>query len=186
MLTQANREARACAIARCEEFAEEIIPNHTPIANSFAANQVPVFVREASAVKFDPDGSEHLERAIEWWSALPPETRHDCMKLLNRMEAWAMYFTNQLADPKVAFGPCGPFFCSLVIQLYAPLIILRQQDTSGNYPNTVKLFKAWMGEMEDQKRGLMEGELLQQLRALQARGSQATRLPDPLGTRLES
>lgn len=186
MLNQAHREARGCAIARCEEFAAEIIPLNAVIVNAFAALKTPVFVEDAADVRFDPDNREDLARAQEWFDGLPPEVRSACIGLMNRMEAWAMYFTNQLADPDIAFGPCGPYFCSRVVQLYPYLLIARNRDpSSGNYPNVVALFKAWIAQLEEERRGLIRGQLLEQLAELQAKGSPRATLKPPLGTQLE-
>jgi hypothetical protein len=186
MLNQAHREARAAAIARCEEFAADIIPANAAIVNAFAAYRTPVFVEDAADVRFDPDSRDDLPRAEAWFQELPSEVRSDCIALMNRMEAWAMYFTHQLADPAVAFGPCAPYFCSRVVQLYPYLLIARNRDpSSGNYPNVVALFKVWITELEEQKRGLIRGRLLEQLAELQATGSPRSTLKPPLGTQLE-
>ncbi len=186
MLNQAHRDARGCAIVRCEEFAAEIIPLNAGIVNAFAALKTPVFVEDAADVRFDPDTREDLARAQEWFDSLPPEVRSACVALMNRMEAWAMYFTHQLAEADIAFGPCGPYFCSRVVQLYPYLLIARNRDqSSGNYPNVVALFKAWIAQLEEERRGLIRGQLLEQLAELQARGSPRSTLKPPLGTQVE-
>ena len=186
MLNQANREARACAIERSEEFAREIIEMNASIVNTFAALRIPVFVEDAARVKFDPDPLDELPRAAEWFGKLPAETQSECIQMLNRLEAWSMYFTQQLADSTVAFGPCGPYFCSRVVQFYACLLLMRNNDeSSGKYPNLVALFKDWIAELEDEKRGLQRGHLLEQLAELQAKGSRRRTIKPPLGTQLE-
>jgi hypothetical protein len=97
-----------------------------------------------------------------------------------------MYFTHQLANQDVAFGPCAPYYCSRVVQLYAYLLIARNADeSSGKYPNVVTLFTEWMAQLEHQKRGMEEGHLLEQLAKLQAKGSPRSKLRPPLGTQLE-
>lgn len=85
MLNQAHRDARGCAIARCEEFAAEIIPMNAAIVNAFAALRTPVFVEDAADVRFDPDNRDDLARAEAWFGALPPEVRSECIALMNRM-----------------------------------------------------------------------------------------------------
>lgn len=186
MLTQATRDAWSCAVHRCEEFADEIIPLNVPVLTNLAAFKVPVFVKHASEVQFDPDNKADLDRAAQWVRNLPAGTLGDCVTLLNRLEAWSMYFTNRLADQKIAAGPCAPFFCSMVVQNYAVLLLHRNRDaSSGKYPNIVKLFKSWWADIEDEKVGHKEGELLKQLAALQRKGSPSSKLPNPLGTELD-
>src|SRR2546422_4730966 len=48
--------------------------------------------------------------------ALPIYLYSSCVTLLNELEAWAMYFTNALADHRIAFGPCAPVYCSLIVR----------------------------------------------------------------------
>lgn len=73
-----------------------------------------------------------------------------------------------------------------MVQLYPYLLIARNRDeSSGNFPNVVSLFRVWIAELEEQKRGLIRGRLLEQLAELQARGSPRNTLKPPLGTQLE-
>ena len=187
MLTRATRDARQGAITRAEEWAREIIVMNGVILTLAAQHKVPVFVSSTSEVRFDPDNAADLEKAGKWCNDLPPEIYTNSLRLLNRMEAWAMYFTCGLADPKMAFGPCAPTFCSMIVQNYALLLLMRAQKSSGKYPNAVKLFKAWLHLLEDEERGLQRGDLLKRLRALQAKGpANAESLPDPIGTDIDT
>lgn len=185
MLHQARRDARECAIKRCEEFAAEIIPMNGPIIDAFAAHQIPVFVETPADVRFDPDNTADIRRAYTWYDSIPPPIRADCHTLLNRLEAWAMYFFHGLADSEVAFGPIAPYYCSRIIQLYPVLLITREFGDGGKYPNIVGLYKAWMAKLEHEQRGLEEGDLLRQLKDLQEKGSPSHKLQDPIGTKLD-
>lgn len=189
--TQAMRDSRDCAIARCEEFGQEIMTLYDPVAVSFMGQKTPVFVQNADEVQFVDPGEEdrseetkHLERAQQWFSKLPAETRGDCIRLLNRLEAWAMYFTHGLAAGPVASGPCASFYCSIVVQQYPVLVVLRDEETSGNYPNLVKLYLAWLEELESHKRGLKEGQMLKELAEMQSKGTHKHKLSEPLGTQI--
>lgn len=185
MLTRAERDSRASAIHRCEEFAREILPMNGPLLNGLAAANVPVFVTDANQVAFDPDNESQIAAASRWWDNLPQQVRSDAVALLNRLEAWSMYFTKRLASYGVASGPCAPMFCSMVVQNYAGLLTLRNlSDSSGKYPNLVEVFKLWIQELEEEKRGLKEGDLLKQLKELQAKGVK-TAPPKPLGTDID-
>lgn len=71
MLTRSQREARQCAIARCEEMAQHIIIRNAEIHGAFAEKKVPRFVNSAGEVRFDPDNKQDLARALAWVAALP-------------------------------------------------------------------------------------------------------------------
>lgn len=186
LVTRAEREGRQCAISRCEELADEIIPQNTKLLNAMAEAGVPPFVSSASELQFDPDNPQLLNKAIDWFNALKPELRGDSILLLNRLEAWSMYFTQRLADPEVAFKPAAPFVVSTVAQLYAVLLIMRSDGAhSGKYPNLVELFQAWRGEMDKVNRGKQVGELLERVRTLQREGTPSAKLQRPLGTDLD-
>jgi hypothetical protein len=186
MLTRAMRDARESAVARGEEFAEEIIPTNGKLLAAFAAAKMPIFVKEASEVAFDSEGEDRLRAARDWWSKLPSAVAYDAVMFLNSIEAWAMYFTNGLADETIAFGPCAPMYCSMIVQHYPILVVHRVGPSSGKYPNAIKLFKGWLVKLEEEKRGLRRGDLLKQLESLQAQaGARAEPLPEPLGTHID-
>jgi hypothetical protein len=181
MLTRAKRDARQTAITRAEEWASEIVPMNYEVLRQFAANNIPVFVKTPAQVRFDPDNQTDLQAAQDWVNKLPGDTQRQSLTVVNRVEAWSMYFTNGLADSKVASGPCAAPFCSLIIQNYALLLIFRAMPSSGKFPNTITLFKAWLADLDEQERGLKKGALLRALRELQSKGPSKGTLPDPLG-----
>lgn len=183
MLTQAKRDARACAIARCEEWAREVIPRNGEIFKIFAQHKVQVFVKTIPEVRFDPDNFDEIKNAQAWLKALPEGVPKMMITHLNALEGWAMYFTHALADPDVAFGPCAPTYCTHVLQYYPMLLVLRANRGSGKFPNVVKLFKAWTAKFEMEQDGQEMRMLLKQLGALQSKGpAPVDPLPPPLGT----
>lgn len=183
MLTRSQREARACAIARCEEMAGEIINTNAALIDRFAELEIQLFVEVSDVVKFDPDASEQLAQAQAWRGKVPPELRSACITQLNKLEAWSMYFTNGVADHQIAFGPCAAVFCGMVVRYYPFLLVSRAGNASGKYPNLVKLFKSWRAEIEAQKDGVTFQELVTKLRDFQAtRRKSGHALEPPLGT----
>lgn len=187
MITRATRQARACALARCEEWAKSVIPQNGEILTAFSAAKVPVFIKDAKDVAFDPDNSDHVKIARDWWQALPPGISPKIITQLNALEAWSMYFIHELADSRVAFGPCAPTFCSQVVQFYAVLLVIRTGGGSGKFPNTIALYKKWIAELGDHEKGKKMASLLKELEQLQAKGpGQPDTLPlVPLGTKLD-
>jgi hypothetical protein len=181
MLTRSQREARGCAIARCEEFAHDIISKNSDHITRFAAANLPLFVERADVVRFDPDTSEHLAAAQTWLHKMPADLHTDCIHLLNRLEAWSMYFTNGVADHEIAFGPCAPVFCSMIVRYYPILLVRRAGQGSGKFPNAVQLFKTWRAKLEAEQDGVKMQGLIEQMRDLQQRRANQPTLPPPLG-----
>jgi hypothetical protein len=181
MVTRAKRDARLTAIARCEEFADEIIPLNQPCLAGMARDKTPVFVKSGSDVRFSDIDPTELKRASEWYAAAPPEVHANAITLLNKVEAWSMYFTAQLADADIAYEPVGTIFCSLVIQYYAILLLLRADTSAGNYTNVVSLYEEWLAKLTDAERAQQQEILLDQIAALQRKGPANTRLGKPLG-----
>jgi hypothetical protein len=189
LLLQAKRDSRNCAVQRCEEFAREIVDLNIPLLDEYARSKATVFAQETGPPQFDPDINEHVVKAQVWLSKLSPEAQNRSVVLLNRLEAWSMYFTHQLADPKVAIGPCGPYFTAMVVRDYAVLLWQRNRDpSSGKFPNIVKLYQAWTAESERDQIGSETGALLQRINELQHREKAAmlVTLDDPLGTVIDS
>lgn len=159
-------------------------PDERSYCERTGGKQDPLIREEGPTGSLKPT-KEELDAAKAWFAAAPPEVLGNIVALLNRLEAWSMYFTKELADPDVAFGPCAPWFCSTVIQYYAVLLVVRTRGSSGKFPNTVRLFEGWLSGLEEQARGLKEGDLLNQLATLQATGAPKKTLPPPLGTSLD-
>jgi hypothetical protein len=182
MLTRSKREARQCAISRCEELAKVIIPANQRLSSKLGAAQIPVFVKSPEEVTFDPKKSDHLPKAREWVSKLPTSLHNDCIHHINMLEGWAMYFTNLIADEQIAFGPCAPVFCSQMAQYFPVFVVHRANQRSGKYPNAVKLFEIWRHRLETAESGIKMQELVEKISELQKRPSGPQPLPLPLGT----
>lgn len=190
LLLQAKRDARSCAVQRCEEFAREIVDLNIPLLEAYTKSGATVFASETGTPQFDPDINDHVVKAQLWLRTLSPEAMNHSVVLLNRLEAWSMYFTHQLADSKVAMGPCAPYFTAMVVRDYAVLLWQRNRDaSSGRFPNVVKLYQAWTAEMEKEKVGSETGALLHRINELQRRqqaAAMSVALEDPLGTEIDT
>jgi hypothetical protein len=172
-----ERETKACAIARCEEFAGEIITESSKVMEGWRAEGIGTFVKSGDEVQFDPDNKSLLAAAGAWHDKVSGPLDWQVKRFLNRLEAWSMHFTTGVADHNIAFGPLAPPFCNMVVRYYAFLLTSRASAASGKFPNLVKLFQAWNGLLEEEKRGLKAEDLIKQLNALNAK----SRAPiDPL------
>lgn len=164
-------------------MARDIVSKNSNLITRSAAVSLPVFVKSADVVRFDPDASEHVAQAREWHQKMPADQQSDCIHLLNRLEGWSMYFTNGVADHEIAYGPCAPLFCSMIVRYYPILLLCRAGQSSGKFPNAVQLFQSWRAKLEDEQNGIKMQGLVQSLTDLQQRRANQPTLPAPLGTR---
>lgn len=183
IVTRARRDARECAILRCEELAQKILPINGAILGSLTASKIGGFMVNApEQVSLEPDNQQHLASATKWLQALPPELHVRCIEFVNRLEAWAMYFTKGVADHEIAFGPCAPVYCQFIVQYYPVLLARRASKTSGKFPNTVALFKSWHGVL---KHETTLTDLMKKVEQLQRDRAGGKPLPPPLGTEVD-
>lgn len=171
---RAVREAKLCAIQRLEEIAKEIIPLNTAVLDSMAAGKVKAFLGPNDTVELDPD-KKNLATAKQWSASLPPNTFGHIITLLNRLEAWSVYFTKGVADADTAFGPIAPLVRSWTGQYYAVLLILRSGDdkASGKYPNLVQLYLQWTAKMDREQLARLHQDIAGQLEQAETRLAQS-------------
>lgn len=138
------RETASCTIARLEEFAQELIPEHGQVVGAMAEHNVPPFLREKQTPHFNhPSDHPDVEAARAWRRQVPPAVINQCLRHLNRLEAWASYFLHGLADEKIAFEPTGPVLRAWVLTYYPFLVVARADPAMGNYVNLVALYRLW-------------------------------------------
>ena len=178
IIHRARREALICAIQRMEEIAKEIIPLNTAALDALARANVKVFLDPKDVVKLDPDETDLLG-AQAWRATVPTEAYNRIVALLNRLEAWSVYFTTPVADANVAFGPIAPLLRSWVGQYYAILLLLRSGvgPSSGKFPNLIALYKAWSAQVDAQQLDRLHKDIAGQMEQAQARMVLA-KLPD--------
>jgi hypothetical protein len=164
-------------------MAQVILPQNGTLLDRLAVAKIPPFtIKSADAVQLDPDSAAHLAAARAWVQTLPQDLHVACVDLLNRLEAWAMYFTKQVADHDIAFGPCGRVLCLFVVQYYAILLDRRAGKTSGKFPNLVELFTSWRGALQQET---TMNDLAQKAALLQEQRRAGKPLKPPLGTNLD-
>jgi hypothetical protein len=182
MVTRATREARTLAIARGEQFAGFIRGPHSEILGELAAAKVPSFtlqVGSAAATLFDNE--DLYPQARTWWTSVPPTTQNRILYFLNDLEAWAMYFTHELAEATVVSVPCGVTYCGMVVQ-YAPwIIVARKEQFKGFYPNVLTIFRAWRSELDAKAESSQIEAVLRAAQSAEQRRA-LHKLPTPLGT----
>jgi hypothetical protein len=171
---RATREAKLCAIQRLEEIAKEIIPLNTNVLEAMASGKVKAFLGPTDAIELEPDKAD-LTTAKAWYSLAPQEAYRRIITLLNRLEAWSVYFTEGVADPDTAFEPMAPLLRSWVGQYYAVLLVLRSgsSKSSGKFPNLVRLYLQWTAKMDKQQLDRLHRDIAGQLEQAEARLAQS-------------
>ena len=179
MKTRATREARVCAIERCEQMATDVIPLMSKVFAAAAGAKVALFVGDLASVKFDgPEEAAAVPRAQAWVALLPLDMQRDMISASNRLEGWAMYFNHELADHDLALDPVGDVFLQFVMYLYGGLITQRSGNSSGRYANVVKLFNLWYHKRKADGKAKQLEELSSEVNRLNTEGP---KMPKPLG-----
>lgn len=182
MKTRATRESKARALDLLDEFAEKLIPRNGDLSKKLRAAGIRTMVKKPSDVQFGDGEADQVEAAQEWMKKVPPPVMVETVQLLNHLEAWATHLVCGVADHDLAYDPCAPVFCSMVIQHYGTLVDLRGMAASGKYTNVVKLFLAWQERMERERADLQKGDMLKQVEELEQRASYQHTLSPPIGT----
>jgi hypothetical protein len=184
MVTRATRDSRSVAMAKAEQFSQMIRGDHRIIQDELVAASIPRFTHQLQSGSPVFDDPSMYAVAKKWWGTVPSQTRDRILYFLNDVEAWAMHFTQGLADSTIVFGPCAPTYCSIVLQ-YAPwIVICRKEQFAGFYPNAVGLFQAWRAELDAKDLGSTTEVALRAANAAEERLAKH-RVPPPIGTKLD-
>jgi len=184
LVTRATRDSRAIAMTRAEQFSQILRGEHRIIKGELVAAKVQLFTHQLQNRSPIFDDPSMYPVAQKWWSSVPNETRDRIVYFLNDLEAWAMYFTQGLADSTIVFGPCAPTYCSIVLQYSPWVVISRKEQYEGFYPNLVDLFQAWRAELDAKDLGSMTEVALRAATAAEERMAKH-RVAPPVGTKVD-
>ena len=154
--TISQREAATIAAERINFFTANIIPIGDNLYKERKKINFPLFNGKIDSFKhkeiqnWDLDFKKSfLEHGLKNPKILGQE-------LINNLEGFSAYFTNGIANEKIAFSSVGTAFCSYV-EKYYPFICLMQNSTNVNNPycNIIELYGMWKNRMK-----IMESELL--------------------------
>jgi hypothetical protein len=150
-IIKSSRESISIAADQVKEYINEIIPLKNKLYDLKIKN---------SAIKFTGEIKNFTHDEIEYWDKKFSDyflnKRTDELILLeleivNRLESFAIYFTNGLADEKVAFSSIGKNFCNIA-SLYPVITLVRgSQNPNKYFENLVELYKCWKPRLEDYK-----------------------------------
>lgn len=175
------REAKSVAIAQCERFAKEIIPETAKYLGLFAASNIPLFNFGTTPLDFKITDAVFLQRVQKWVGQVPQATQVQGLVVLNALEAWAMNFTLRIADSEAAFRPISDPFCKTVVNLYPYLILLRANNDPTLFSNVEELYRDWQGRKHASALKEQEKALERELGRIRKQGGQGPH-PKPLGS----
>ena len=181
MKNRAKREARTEAVRKCVEFGSEIIPMNAEVSGGLKDSGIPVFVVDAERVVFaDTDDPNEVVRAVKWVESLSPALQKATIRLLNKLEVWAMPFAHELADHDIAFEPCARVYCQIVIQYYPSLLAIRRNTSDGKFRNVIAVYHDWSGRLLAEDKSKAAKLLLDEVQKYQVAGMG---LKPPIGMR---
>jgi hypothetical protein len=146
-----KREAVTVAADQCAKFGEHTIQEcseHVKKLNDLGFAYSPWKLRD---LDFTAASIVESKEATKWLARVEAskEARVHVTTILNKAEAFAIYFAKGAADEEVAYPVVGPVFCRWV-EVFAPLLIsIREKKfkavASGGYENTISLYRLWSG-----------------------------------------
>lgn len=150
----ARRECISSALEQCQEFAK-LIQETGRVAN------------ELKGLGYDPKGETDATfpfippakdpKASQIWTENKNGVVSRILEVLNKHEAFAMYFVHGLADDQIAFPPTGQSFCNQC-EFFATFIgLYRNKPGFEYYRNLVTLYQSWKTRLL--KRELEQREL---------------------------
>ncbi|MDX2261098.1 MAG: hypothetical protein SFU84_05305 [Gemmatimonadales bacterium] len=147
-----ERECRSCAIDRCRELAEVLIPLNQTVRAMWAAQQInPLPLKKKLPLVHQATDATYQVDSVKWVSAMTFEARVESSAFLNKLETWSAYFMHGLADHETGFRPCAAVFTAFVLQYYPYLVAARADPASGRYPNTVGLYRRWKKKLSEEE-----------------------------------
>ena len=142
-----RREALRLASEQVHHYAEDIVPAINELNDLIKVNDADILfdgevVVESDSIRVKRSSSGKGADMYKKFETILPAFA----VVINRLEAFSIFFVSGVASEKVAYSSVGPTFVRTVKRLM-PLIIV--QTTKGkNYENLSKLFILWHNRLE--------------------------------------
>jgi hypothetical protein len=149
--TSARREAFKLAADECRYFAEQIIPLGDTVGKQVVALKLSSFLNP----KFKVVNGEIIDHnfSIDDVAADMQKSGYAPITLLNRLEAFSIFFAELIAEESVAYQETAATFCGLTRQYMSGIFFLRGLKTA-RYKSTVMLYERWSAKLKSEQ--LME------------------------------
>jgi len=153
---RSRRESIVLAADQIERFREDFLPKITELNKmyrSINAMEAPKYRFEDFTEKELRQASSKIANIMEKYRRVLDDEKFNVsvQELMNLFEGFSVYFTEGVADEKVAFKPLGQVFCDFVEENSFMYCIYRNQEEMNYYDNTIKLYKTWSGRIIQRK-----------------------------------
>jgi hypothetical protein len=131
-----KRDAATETAKQIELYAEKIIPLH----NEFVRYCINGTVEDCTF-------NSEVQQWISKCSSKQEGLYSKMIYLLNKLEAFAIYFIHGIGNEKLAFAPISNTYMSLVQQLY-PMLCIQRQISENMYTNLMELYNQWSARIQ--------------------------------------
>jgi len=149
-VNSATPESFKLAAEQCRYFAEIVLPAGTAAVNAIRAQ--PSVATLFTAVNFTVSQGQIQKHnfSLKSLNSELPKVMDPLVDFVNKMEAFAMFFTARVADETVAYRETAiPFseMCALAI----PMIYFLRENNRGRYDSTIELLEIWHNRLRADK-----------------------------------
>lgn len=141
--TTSKREAASIAMKQIEVFTEKIVP----LLNKLFESEQNIGIVKPKIKPVSFTRSHIIEQFGETEFQKIKEERKavilSSIEVLNSLEAFSVYFTNDCADKEIGYSALGRTFCESIEGLYFDLSYLRPVSRDDSFPNIIQLYKIW-------------------------------------------
>lgn len=136
-----KREISLITVKKCEEYAAKIIPLISQVTNVLFEKKIYNFDKKTFE-KADFDDREEYDKFLKT-NVYDKDAYANCINLANELEAYSMYFTEQICDSDIAFKATGQVLVDTMPYLYPYILQYRIKYRSNGYSNLIKLYLIW-------------------------------------------
>lgn len=165
--TASKREAYKLASEQVHFFTEYIVPAINDVDKAIKENDAKRLLEgevvvENDLVTVNRDSARMNEEYLERFIKVAPAF----MVLVNRLEAFSVFFISGVAAESIAYSSVGATF-DRTMKKFMPLIL--PQTSGKNYDNLMRLFVMWHNRLEKERLVAQSSELKSKLNLLQSK-----------------
>jgi hypothetical protein len=144
--TSSKREAMTLASKQVEVYMDKIIKKSDALFVEVTRRKLKVFSESTFKLTEDSilvDLKPNKIKAVDEMFLVIDEL----LDQLNALEAFATYFTSQLADESLAYKSVGNSYC-FSVKMYMPAIVTL--GSGEHFQNTVELYRLWQNRVDEE------------------------------------
>ena len=165
-----RREAALHTAELCKRFADSTIPLFAVLEKEITQSGQPLPSWGLVDYSFSASSIAESAEANAWIERLTPSSAAAAIRMLNELEAVAMYLVSGVADERRAFPILSRMFTSAVERLAPVLISMRTHAVgSGQFPSTVELYQLWNERIRGEKLSAQKAEIDKAAKLIAAR-----------------